>query len=96
MEAVFEAAYEHQPQMIADVIVHGHVVANQVDAQRAITFAERLLLIPRVTHGDLTDRIMGEKARKSLHNLGVVSIYVIGCDDFFHHRCLKHLYDEQG
>ena len=28
MEAVFEAAYKHQPQMVADVIVHGHVVAD--------------------------------------------------------------------
>ena len=47
--------------MIADVIVHGHVVADQVDAQRAITFAEHLLLIPCVTHGDLADRIMGKR-----------------------------------
>ena len=28
VEAVFDAAQEHQPQIIADVIVHGHVVAN--------------------------------------------------------------------
>ena len=28
VEAVFEVAYEHQSQMVADVIVHGHVVAD--------------------------------------------------------------------
>ena len=28
MEAVFEAAHEHQLQMVADVIVHSHVVAD--------------------------------------------------------------------
>ena len=32
VEAVFEVAYECQLQMVADVIVHGHVVADQVDA----------------------------------------------------------------
>ena len=96
VEAVFEVANKHQLQMVADVIVHGHVVANQVDAQRAITFAEGLLLIPCVTHGDLADCIMGEKAGKSCHNLGVVSVYIIGHDDFFHHGHLKHLHDEQG
>ena len=95
MEAVFEAAYECQPQMIADVIVHGQVVADQVDAQRAITFTEHLLLIPCVTHGDLADRIMGKKAGKSHHNLGVVSVYIIGRDDFFRHGCLEYLHDEQ-
>ena len=68
VEAVFEVAYKCQPQMIADVIVHGHVVADQVDAQRAITFAEHLLLIPCVTRGDIADCIIGEKARKSRHN----------------------------
>ena len=96
IEAVFEVAYKHQPQMIVDVIVHGHVVADQVDAQRALTFTEHLLLIPRVTPGDLADCIMGEKASKSHHNLGVVSVYVIGHDDFFHHGCLKHFHDKQG
>ena len=96
MEAVFEVAYECQPQMIADVIVHGHVVADQVDAQRAITFAECLLLFPCVTHGDLADCIMGEKISKSHHTLGVVSIYVIRHDDFFHHGCLEYLHDKQG
>ena len=74
VEAVFEVAYECQLQMIADVIVHGHVVTNQVDTQRAITFDEHLLLIPCVTCGDLADCIMGKKAGKSIHNLGVVSI----------------------
>ena len=53
VEALFEVAHECQPQMIADVIVHGHVVADQVDAQRAITFTEGLLLIPCVTCCDL-------------------------------------------
>ena len=96
VEAVFEAAYQRQPQMIADVIVHGHVVADQVDAQRAITFAECLLLVPCVTRGDLADCIVDEKAGKSCHNLGVVSIYIIGHDDFFHHGCLEYLHDEQG
>ena len=96
MEAVFEVAYECQLQMIADVIVHGHVVADQVDAQRAITFTEHLLLIPCVTCGDLADCIVGEKASKSRHNLGVVSVYVIRHDDFFHHKHLKHLHNEQG
>ena len=28
MEAVFEVPYESQLQMVADVIVHGHVVAD--------------------------------------------------------------------
>ena len=28
VEAVFDAAQEHQPQVVADVIVHGHVVAD--------------------------------------------------------------------
>ena len=28
MEAVLDVAQEHQPQVVADVIVHGHVVAN--------------------------------------------------------------------
>ena len=28
MEAVFDVAEEHQPQVVADVVVHGHVVAN--------------------------------------------------------------------
>ena len=83
VEAVFEVAYEHQSQMVADVIVHGHVVADQVDAQRAITFTERLLLVPRVTHGDFADCIVGKKAGKSHHNLGVVSVYIIGHDDSF-------------
>ena len=78
MEAVFEAAYECQLQMIVDVIVHDHVVADQVNAQRAITFAEGLLLIPCVTNGDLADRIVGEKASKSHHNLGVVPITLLG------------------
>ena len=96
VEAVFEVAYEHQPQMVADVIVHGHVVADQVYAQRAITFAEGLLLISCVTCGNLADRIMGKKAGKSHHNLGVVPIYVIGHDDLFHYGCLKHLYNKQG
>ena len=96
IEAVFEVVYECQPQMVADVIVHGHVVADQVDAQRAITFAERLLLIPCVTRGNLADCIEGEKAGKSHHNLGVVSIYIIGHDDFFCHGHRKHLHDEQG
>ena len=96
VEAVFEVAYECQPQMIVDVIVHGHVVADQVDAQRAITFAEHLLLVPRVTRGDLADCIMGKKASKSHHNLGVVSVYVIGHDDFFCHGHRKHFHDEQG
>ena len=54
------------------------------------------VLIPRVTCGDLADHIMGEKAGKSCHNLGVVSVYVIRCDDFFHHRHLEYLHDEQG
>ena len=71
VEAVFEVAYECQLQMVADMIVHGHVVPNQVDAQRAITFAEGLLLIPRVTRGDLADRIVSEKASKSHHHLGI-------------------------
>ena len=96
MEAVFEVAYEHQPQMVVDMIVHGHVVADQVDAQRAITFAEGLLLIPCVTRGVLADCIVGKKASKSCHNLGVVSVYIIRCDDFFCHGCLEHLYDKQG
>ena len=96
VEAVFEVAYEHQPQMVVDVIVHGYVVANQVGAQRAITFTEHLLLIPRITSGDLVDHIMGKKAGKSHHNLGVVSVNVIGRDDFFRHGCLKHFHDEQG
>ena len=96
VEAVFEVAYKHQPQMVADVIVHGHVDANQVYAQRAITFTEDLLLIPCVTHGNLADRIMGKKVSKSRHNLGVVPVYVIRHDDFFHYGCLKHLYDKQG
>ena len=94
MEAVFEAAYECQPQMVADVIVHGHVVADQVDAQRAITFAECLLLIPCVTCGDLADRIVGKKAGKSRHYLGIVTVYVIGHDDLFCHGCREHLHDE--
>ena len=96
VEAVFEAAYECQLQMIADVIVHGHVVADQVDAQRAITFAECLLLVPHVTCGDLADRIVGKKAGKSRHNLGVVSVYVIRHDDFFRHGHLKHFHNKQG
>ena len=95
-KAVFEVAYECQPQMVVDVIVHGYVVAHQVGAQRAITFTEHLLLIPHVTSGDLADHIMGEKAGKSHHNLRVVSINIIGRDDFFHHGCLKHFHDEQG
>ena len=90
MEAVFEVAYECQLQMVADVIVHGHVVADQV-----IKFTEGLLLVPCVTRGDLSDHIVGKEASKSRHNL-VVSVYVIGCDDFFHHGHLKHLHDEQG
>ena len=94
VEAVFEAAYKLQPQMVADMIVHGHVVPNQVDTQRAITFAEGLLLIPRVTCGDLADRIMGKKASKSCHYLGIVTVYLIGCDDLFCHRCHEHLHDE--
>ena len=96
VETVFEVAYECQLQMIADVIVHGYVVADQVDAQRAITFTEHLLLIPCVTRGDFADCIVGEKASKSCHNLGVVSIYVIGRDDFFRHGRLEYLHDEQG
>ena len=94
MEAVFEAAYECQPQMVVDVIVHGHVVADQVDAQRAITFTEGLLLIPSVTCGDLADHIVGEKAGKSRHYLGIVTIYVIGHDDLFCLECCEHLHDE--
>ena len=94
IEGVFEAAYERQPQMVADVIVHGHVVADQVDAQRAITFAEGLLLFPCVTCGDLADRIVGEKASKSCHYLGIVTIYVIGRDDLFCHGCHEHLHEE--
>ena len=43
VEAVFDAAHECQPQMVADVIVHGHVVADYVNAQRAITFADGFL-----------------------------------------------------
>ena len=96
VEAAFEVAYEHQPQMVADVIVHGHVVADQVYAQRAITFTEGLLPVSCVTHGNLADRIMVKKASKSRHNLGVVPIYVIRCDDFFCYRHLKHLYNKQG
>ena len=93
VEAVFEVAYEHQPQMVADMIVHGHMVPNQVDAQRAITFAEGLLLIPCATHGDLTDHIMGEKASKSRHYLGIVTVYIIGRDDLFLSRCHEHLHN---
>ena len=96
MEAVFEVAHKHQPQMVVDVIVHGHVVADQVYAQRAITFTEGLLLIPCVTCGNFADCIMGEKAGKSHHNLGVVSVYVIRRDDFFRHGCLEHLHDKEG
>ena len=96
VEAVFEAAYERQPQMVADMIVHGHVVADQVDTQRAITFTEGLLLIPCVTCGDLADRIVGEKAGKSRHYLRIVTIYIIGCDDLFSHRCCEHLHNELG
>ena len=96
IEAVFEVAYKCQPQMVADVIVHGHVVANQVDAQRAITFTEHLVLVPHVTCGDLADHIMGEKAGKSHHNLGVVSVYIIWCDDFFHHGHHKYFHGEEG
>ena len=94
VEAVFQAAYECQLQMVVDVIVHGHVVADQVDAQRAITFAEGLLLIPCVTCGDLADRIMGKKAGKSRHYLGIVTVYVIRCDDLFCHGCCEHLHNE--
>ena len=28
VEAVFDTAHEHQPQMVADVIVHGQVVTD--------------------------------------------------------------------
>ena len=96
VKAAFDTALERQPQMVADVIVHCHVVADQVYAQRAITFAEGLLLIPCVTRGDLADCIVGKKAAESCHNLGVVSVYVIGRDEFFHYGYLKHLHHEQG
>ena len=39
---------------------------------------------------------MGEKATESRHNLGVVSVYVIGHDEFFHYRRLKHLHPDKG
>ena len=94
IEAVFEVAYERQLQMVADVIVHGHVVADKVDVQRAITFTEGLLLIPCVTCGDLADCIVGEEAGKPRQYLGIVTIYVIGHDDLFCHRCREHLHDE--
>ena len=94
MEAVFEVAYECQPQMVADVIFHGHVVADQVHTQRARTFAEGLLLIPCVTCGDLADCIMGKKAGKSRHYLGIVTVYINKHDDLFCHGCREHLHDE--
>ena len=96
MEAVFDAAHECQPQTVVDVIVHGHVVADYINTQRAITFADSFLFISCITHGDLADRIIGKKATESCHNLGVVSIYIIGRDEFFHLRCLKHLHHKQG
>ena len=96
MEAVFDAAQEHQPQMVADVIVHGHVVADQVYAQRAITFTDSLLFISHVTCSDFGNRIMGEEATETRHNLGVISVYVIEHDEFFHLRHPKHLHHEQG
>ena len=34
MEAVFDAAQECQPQLVANVVVHGHVVTNYVNNQR--------------------------------------------------------------
>ena len=96
MEAVFDATQECQLQVVADVIVHGHVVANYINAQRAITFADGFLFISCITRGDLGDRIMGEKAAESHHNLGVISIYVIRRDEFFHLRCPEDLHHVQG
>ena len=87
VRAVFDAAQEHQPQVVADVIVHGHVVANYINTQRAVTFADGFLFISGITHGDLGDGIVGEKAAETRHDLGVISVYVIGCDEFFHLRC---------
>ena len=94
IEAVFQATSECQLQMVVDVVVHGHVIANH--AQRVIAFAEHLLLIPHVTSGDLADRIVGKKAGKSHHILGVVFVYIIGRDDFFCHGRRKHFHDKQG
>ena len=96
MEAVFDAAQECQPQMVADVIVHGHVVADQVYAQSSITFTDGLLFISCVTHGDLADRIVGKEAAESRHNLGVLSIYVIRSYEFFCLRHPEHLHYKQG
>ena len=96
VEAVFDAAQERQPQVVADVVVHGHVVANYINTQRAITFADGLLLVPRVTRGDFGNRVVGKEAAETCHNLGVISVYVIRCDEFFCLRCLEHLYHVQG
>ena len=96
MKAVFDAAKEHQLQVVADVVVHGHVVADYVNVQRAKTFADGLLLISRVTRGDFGNRIVGEKATETCHDLGVISVYIIGHDDFLHLRRLKHLHHIQG
>ena len=96
MEAVFDAAQECQLQMVVDVIVHGHVVADYINAQRAITFTDSFLFISCITHGDLGDRIVGEKATESCHDLGVISIYIIGHDEFFHLRHLEDLHHVQG
>ena len=96
MEAVFDVAQECQSQVVADVVVHGHVVANYVNAQRAITFADGLLFIPSVTHGDFGDRIVSEEAAETSHDLGVISIYIIRHDEFFHLRHLEDLHHIQG
>ena len=62
VEAMLDTAKEHQPQVVADVIVHGHVVADQVNAQWTITFTDCLLLASGVTYGDFADHVVSEDA----------------------------------
>ena len=96
VEAVFDVAQEHQLQVVADVVVYSHVIADHVDAQGAITFADGLLFVSSVSRGEFGDHIMGEKAAETCHDLGVKSIYVIGRDEFFRLRHLEHFHHVQG
>ena len=55
--------------MVADVIVHSHVVADHVNAQWAITFTDCLLFAPGVTCGDFGNCVMSKDATQPCHYL---------------------------
>ena len=78
------------------MVVHGHVVANYVNAQRAVTFTDSLLFIPGVTHGNFRDHIVGKKAPETCDDLGVITVYIIRRDELFHLRHLEDLHHVQG